>query len=64
MIDCIYCNHITGKFELYLAVPIDGSFNDVDLSIRLTWMQCCYGHLSGMEIYSPKAFDNLKVSLG
>ncbi|XP_077866027.1 uncharacterized protein LOC144353316, partial [Saccoglossus kowalevskii] len=48
------------KFELYMAVPLNGSFKDVDLSLRFTWLQCCYGHLSGMEIYSSNAFNNLK----
>ncbi|XP_006813959.1 uncharacterized protein LOC102808488 [Saccoglossus kowalevskii] len=48
------------KFELYLAVPLDASFEDIDLLLRFTWMQCCFGHARSLDIYAANAFTNLK----
>ncbi|XP_006813960.1 uncharacterized protein LOC102808599 [Saccoglossus kowalevskii] len=48
------------KFELYLAVPLDASFEDIDLLLRFTWMQCCFGHARSFDVYAADAFTNLK----
>ncbi|XP_006825468.2 uncharacterized protein LOC102800868 [Saccoglossus kowalevskii] len=48
------------KFELYLAVPLNGSFEDIDLLLQFTWMQCCFGHARSLDIYAANVFTNLK----
>ncbi|XP_070568842.1 uncharacterized protein [Ptychodera flava] len=47
-----------GRFELLMAFPLGGSFKDIDMALRFTWMQCCNGHRSEMDIYSAQEIQN------
>ncbi|XP_006814076.1 uncharacterized protein LOC102803179 [Saccoglossus kowalevskii] len=47
-----------GKFEIYISVPLHGSFKDIDMSLRFTWMQCCLStHSRNMELYTHSNFQ-------
>lgn len=49
-----------GMFELYIAVPFQGSFIDIDISLRFTWMQCCLtDHYRVMKIYNEGDFKKV-----